>query len=88
MIGHVSKTYSSSAEYVDSGHASHGDGPVEDIGGAEDNEHDLVEEEDEVHKLHVLFVDVVRPDGAHGHKVVGDTKEEVEKEKEEEALVL
>ena len=61
---------------------------MEQIRSSDDKDHDLVKEEDEVHQLHVLLVDVVVPDRSNSDEVVAQPQEEVENEEEVEALVL
>jgi hypothetical protein len=43
---------------------------VEQIRSTNHKDHNLVKEEDEVHQLHVLLVDVVVPDRSNGDEVV------------------
>ena len=61
---------------------------MEQIRSSNDKDHDLVKEEDEVHQLHVLLVDVVVPDRSNGDEVVPQPQEDIENEEEVEALVL
>ena len=61
---------------------------MEDVGEPNNQKHHLVEEEDEVHQLHVLLVDVVIPDRSNRDQVVAKTQKEVKDEQKIEALVL
>lgn len=61
---------------------------MEQIRSANHKDHYLVKEENEVHKLHVLLVDVVVPDGSNGDEVVAQPQEKVKNEEKVESLVL
>jgi hypothetical protein len=52
------------------------------------NEEELVEEVNEIHQLHILFVDIVVPNSSHCDQVIPSAKEQVENKKKIETHIL
>jgi hypothetical protein len=53
---------------------------MENVCCSNNNDHHLIEKENEVHQLHVLLVNVVVPDSFDCNEIISNTKEEIEYE--------